>query len=76
MQHVFVHFLEEFEDPKKAFRNYLTFSNLQVYINHSYKNFKKRFPSEKKRVKGKMNFEKTHNCAVHQVKKYWLSIFL
>ena len=76
MQRVFVHFLEEIEDSKKAFRNYLTFSNLQVYIYHSYKNFKKRFPREKKRVKGKMNFEKTHNCAVYQVKKYWLSIFL
>ena len=31
MQHVFVCFLEEIEDSKKAFRNYLTFK-CQTYV--------------------------------------------
>ena len=37
MRRVFVHFLEEIEDSKKAFRNYLTFKKeLKVYCPNLY----------------------------------------
>ena len=32
MRRVFVHFLEEIEDTKKTFRNYLTFSTLGLTL--------------------------------------------
>ena len=41
MRRVFVPFLEEIEDSKKAFRNYLTFKNLIHFVLH----FKKEFNS-------------------------------
>ena len=39
-QHVFVHFLEEIEDTKKTFRNYLTFKpplSYRPYVGESIK---------------------------------------
>ena len=34
LRRVFVHFLEEIEDTKNTFRNYLTFNKLQVFLIH------------------------------------------
>ena len=32
MRHVFVHFLDELEDSKKAFQNYLTFNTRKTHL--------------------------------------------